>query len=352
MSEPANFEKKVARFFLFACLLTAQFFFSGKVIAAEKDTATKSQHNQTHKGNALMGDSTNSTEAKETLRFMFITPFADINFFLPVKKGMADAAKQMGVSCEFTGPKGGETEIQAKMVRQAIADGYDGIGLNIIDSAGLAGVIDEAVNAGIPVVAFNVDDQSVPTRRLCAVCQNLFEAGKILGKESSSFIPEGSKILILMHDEGVSALDERFRGITEGLEGKNVTWDVLVTGSAENTAKIVTERLRAEPDIKAVLCTGQSDTEGAGLAIERNFKGQNYKVAGFDLSAETLRMVNEGTISFVIDQQPYVQGYYPVVQLAHYLRYGIVPSNVDAGYNIINQKEAGRVIELSKNRYR
>ena len=351
MSESASLGKRVASFFLVTCLLISQFFFIGNATAAKR-TTTKISHNQMQKGNAVMGDSTNSTNENKNLRFMFITPFIDINFFKPVKKGMADAAKQMGVSCEFTGPTGGETEIQAQMVRQAIADGYDGIALNIIDSAGLAEVLNEASDAGIPVVAFNVDDKSVPVRRLCAVNQNLFEAGKVLGKESHLFIDEGSKILILMHDEGVSALDERCRGITEGLKGRNITWEVIVSGSAENTEKIVTKRLKAEPDIRAVLCTGQSDTEGAGFAIERNFKGRDYKVAGFDLSAETLRMVKEGTISFVIDQQPYVQGYYPVVQLTHYLRYGIVPSNIDAGYNIINQQGAVRVIELSEKYYR
>ena len=40
---------------------------------------------------------------KKPLRFIFITPFSDIPFFETVKKGMNDAAKQLNVSCEFTG---------------------------------------------------------------------------------------------------------------------------------------------------------------------------------------------------------------------------------------------------------
>ena len=288
----------------------------------------------------------------EPLRFIFITPFADIPFFETVKKGMNDAAGQLAVSSEFTGPSGMDIAGQVDMAKQAIADGYNGIVLNIFEAEALASVIKEANDARIPVAVFNVDDRSVPTGRLCFVCQNLFKAGQVLGENALAFIPDGGRIFIVMHDRGVSALEERFDGITSILKGKDVTWDVLIGGDNENTVRVVTEQLKANPDVKVLLGTGQSDTEGIGFAIERNFKGQNYDVAGFDLSAETLRMVKEGTIHFTIDQQPYIQGYYPVVQLAHYCRYGIVPSNIDAGHNIITQKEACKVIELSKKNYR
>lgn len=289
---------------------------------------------------------------QDSLRFIFITPFADIPFFETVKKGMHDAGENLGVSCEFTGPSGMDTASQTEMTRQAIKDGYDGIVLNIFEAAKLAGVIAEAKDAGIPVVAFNVDDRSVPTDRLCSVCQNLFRAGQVLGKNASEFISDGSRIFIVMHDRGVSALEERLEGIIDGLKGKEITWEILIGGDNENTVRVVTEALKANPDIKVLLGTGQSDTEGIGFAIERNFKGQGYKVAGFDLSAETLRMVKEGVIHFAIDQQPYVQGYYPVVQLFQYLHYGIDPSDVDAGNNVIDQAKASRVIELCRKNYR
>lgn len=303
-----------------------------------------------------MADSTQSAEgsgvAAEPLRFIFITSFAEIPFFEPVKKGMQDAAQQLNVRCEFTGPGGMDTAAQADMARQAIADGYHGIVLNIFEAAGLAAVIDQAADAGIPVAAFNVDDQSAPTRRLFAVCQNLFKAGQVLGRKAASFVADGSRIFIVMHDRGVSALEQRCEGIVHGLQDKNITWDIVIGGDRDHTVKVLTERLQAEPDVKVVLCTGQSDTEGAGLTIQKSFPGQDYQVAGFDLSLPTLQMVKDGTISFVIDQQPYVQGYYPVVQLTHYCRYGIVPSSIDAGHNVIDSQNAGQVIAHSKTYYR
>jgi simple sugar transport system substrate-binding protein len=110
----------------------------------------------------------------------------------------------------------------------------------------------------------------------------------------------------------------------------------------------MTEQLKAHPEVKAILCTGQSDTEGVGLAVERGFVGKGYLVAGFDLSEETLRLIKAGIIRLAIDQQPYVQGYYPVVQLAQYCRYGIMPSDVDAGAGIITREKVDRIAALCK----
>lgn len=282
------------------------------------------------------------------LKFAFITPFSEIPFFGPVKKGVADAARQLDVQCEFRGPTDGGPEGQIAMIREMVAKGCDGIAVNIIDSAKLAPVIEEVLKAGIPVVAFNCDDQTVQTKRLSAVCQDVYAAGKTLGKAVASSIADGSTVMITLHDEGVSALEARRKGIMDGLGGKNLKFETIVAGSRDHAIQVMTEQLKAHPEVKAILCTGQSDTEGVGLAVERGFVGKGYLVAGFDLSEETLRLIKAGIIRLAIDQQPYVQGYYPVVQLAQYCRYGIMPSDVDAGAGIITREKVDRIAALCK----
>jgi len=75
-------------------------------------------------------------------------------------------------------------------------------------------------------------------------------------------------------------------------------------------------------------------------------------VAGYDLSPTILRLVEQGTIAFTIDQQPYMQGFYPVVQLALWRRYGIRPSNIDAGATLITAENVEQVRALSAAGYR
>jgi simple sugar transport system substrate-binding protein len=127
----------------------------------------------------------------------------------------------------------------------------------------------------------------------------------------------------------------------------------VVTGIVpEKAVEVVARALKANPEIKGVLCTGQVDTEAAGLAIEREFKERGCVAAGFDLSPVILRLVQAEVIKFTIDQQPYIQGFYPVVQLALYCRYGIRPSSMDAGAGIITKENVAKVMELSKSGYR
>lgn len=287
------------------------------------------------------------------LHFAFITCAVNAPFFEPVKKGMNDAAEMMGVHCDFIGTEGVDVKAQAQMVRKAAAEGYDGIAVNIIDTAAFDEVIQEAIDKGIPVVGFNVDDQATPNARLSSVNQRLCQAGQNLATHLLPEIPANAHVLMTMHDEGVSALHDRLQGQQEVLKTKNITWTVIITGNnSKKGAEVVSKALKNNPDIKIVLSTGQSDTEAAGRAIEKYFPRQGYWSAGFDLSAKTLLLIQDGHIRCTVDQQPYIQGFYPVIQLTQYLRYGIVPSDINAGASIIDRGNVSQVMELSKRHYR
>ena len=64
------------------------------------------------------------------------------------------------------------------------------------------------------------------------------------------------------------------------------------------------------------------------------------------------QLIKAGHIRCTIDQQPYIQGFYPVIQLTLYLRYGIMPSDIDAGAAVIDRSNVDRVMELTQQKYR
>ncbi len=287
------------------------------------------------------------------LRLAFITCCKDAVFFDPVEKGMEDAAKKMGVECTWMGVEGVDMPAQAALVRQALKDGYDGIALNLVDPEAFDGVVQEAISQGVPVVGFNTDDHATPNARLSCVNQRLYAAGRSLAKFASPKIPQGAHVLLTMHDHGVSSLEDRLRGLQDELKTKNVQATVRVTGNdSVKGAEIIKQELEKDPQIHIVLSTGQADTEAAGRAIAQHFAGQGYWSAGFDLSPTTLKLIQEGVILGTVDQQPYIQGFYPVIQLTLYLRYGITPSNIDAGATIITQETVDQAIKLTEQKYR
>lgn len=293
-----------------------------------------------------------SESSSRPLRFVFIASSVGEEFHAPVKKGMADAARMLGVEAAFIGTPGVDAEAQAAMIAKAAEEGCDGIAVQIIDREAFDDAIAAAVARGVPVVAFNTDD-ATPNARLSAVNQNLYEAGRACGRAALAYLAPGAEVLVTLHDDGVSALEDRYRGITEELAARGVAWTRVITGiEPAGAGRAVSAALRAHPSVHFVICTGQADLEPAGLAIEREHGGQGYAAAGFDLSAEILRLLEAGIIKFTIDQQPYAQGFYPVVQLTLLRRYGIRPSDIDAGAFVITPDMAAAVRALKSRSYR
>ena len=75
------------------------------------------------------------------------------------------------------------------------------------------------------------------------------------------------------------------------------------------------------------------------------------KIGAFDLGPEVLEAVRAGKLLFAVDQQPYLQGYLPVVMLANRARYGLLPAQGDVvatGANFVTRANADQAIELQR----
>ncbi|WP_181161068.1 substrate-binding domain-containing protein [Labrys okinawensis] len=285
------------------------------------------------------------------LKLQFVAVTCDEDFFRPVRKGMADAAALMDVEAVFTGTKGVDAAEMAALARQGMADGVDGLALVAFDATAFAPLVAEAHARGVPVVAFNIDQGKGSAGTLSGIAQDFGAAGRALGRRAAASIAPGSRVLLTLHDAGISALEERRDGIKAALEGHDIVWIETVTGhQVKEAARRILAILAEKPGISAILATGQADTEGAGLAAEQ--AGRMLYAAGFDLSPGILRLVETGHLAFTIDQQPYAQGFYPVIQLVLNLRYGLMPASLDAGAAIVDRANARRIRALSEAGYR
>jgi simple sugar transport system substrate-binding protein len=303
---------------------------------------------------ASANDVTTQVQAQDQLKIQFIGVFINEAFFDPVKKGMADAADMMGVDAEFIGDEGGDWEHQNELIRKAVDDGVDGIAVDIIHPTAYNESIQYAMDHGVPVVAFNVDATNGAGPHLAYTQQDFVLAGEKLVAQLKDRVEPGSTILVTKHDEGISALDDRAQGIKNALGEIGVTIVETTTTADPAVAKEkITAALEEHPEIAGIFATGQADTEGAGLVAEAQGDESNIKVVGgFDISDEILRLIGDGYIQATTDQQPYVQGFYPVIQLVLNIRYGLVPDNVDAGAGMITPDNVADVIQLSKEGYR
>ena len=267
-------------------------------------------------------------------KIRYITPFTEEDFFTVVKKGIADAAELLGADAEFTGTKDADVQELCRLIEQSVKDGCDGIAVSLVDEEKMAPSVEKAVQEGMPVVSFNIGGTG-KANVLANVCQDAFKAGKVVGRRICGKFGQGT-ILFTLHDD-VEVLRRRLEGILRGMAeaGRHPEYKVIVSGNTPELAcSAIMEELTKDNSICAVIGTGQSDTHGAGLAA-KELKGSFY-TAGFDVSSEILQMVKEDVIDFTIDQQPYVQGFYPLLLLWQNASFGIMPSDIDAGNAVID----------------
>jgi simple sugar transport system substrate-binding protein len=105
--------------------------------------------------------------------------------------------------------------------------------------------------------------------------------------------------------------------------------------------------IASNPAIDTVMALG-APTAGEPSVAAVKETGSKARVASFDLSASFLKSIAAGDAAFAIDQQQFLQGYLPVVFLANYSKYGLIPGgNVPSGPNLITKEKASQVIELS-----
>jgi simple sugar transport system substrate-binding protein len=103
--------------------------------------------------------------------------------------------------------------------------------------------------------------------------------------------------------------------------------------------------------VDGVLATNSGGGLAAVEAVASTRRAGRVEVAAFDLGPDTLRAVEAGKLLFAVDQQPYLQGYLPVVMLANRARYGLLPAQGDVvatGANFVTRENAAQALELSE----
>ena len=160
------------------------------------------------------------------------------------------------------------------------------------------------------------------------------------------------KALCVIHEEQNTALVQRCAGFTTALaaRGGSVT-TIHVNGAQLNSAATAIENaLKTDPSIDGVLTVGIQGFEAAGGALQSLGKFGTIKLGTFDVSTQDLNAVSNGQALFVIDQQPFLEGYMAVQVTAFEARYGQHPFGpVLTGPSLVTKANVAQVQQLYKN---
>jgi ABC-type sugar transport system substrate-binding protein len=275
--------------------------------------------------------------AQEPVKLGFITKFP-VPFFATMENAAKEYAKRNpGVEIIYgQGASATDIEGQIAQIESMVTRGVQGIALTPVDPT-VSTALDKAVAAGIKVVLMDNNIPDWKGRTALATTDN-FAAGKIAGEYLKTVLKAGDTMGILEGVPGVPALDDRVKGMLEGLNGL----DVKIVGkgatncSEELGISVAEDLLTKNPDLKAIYAACGPPAAGAARAI-KNAGTANDKIVlvGFDFCCGEEEALKSGVEDASVAQFPTKMAELGVDALVKSIRGEKVESLIDSGAALV-----------------
>jgi simple sugar transport system substrate-binding protein len=198
----------------------------------------------------------------------------------------------------------------------AIASKADGIAVSLIDLHAFNAPVEKALAAGIPVVAYNAD--AVGNARLAYIGQDLKLAGEKMGEKIIAKVPSG-EVGLFIATPGSANLQPRIEGAEKVLKAHGISIHTVATGAAVPGEESAIEAFyKSHTGVKGMYAVDGGSTESLAKVMQKLGLQGKVHAGGFDLTEQTQNLLKAGFIEFTIDQQPYLQGFVPALQLFFY----------------------------------
>ena len=280
---------------------------------------------------------TRDSKLSASYNFVFVNHVTTNQFFVPTKNGAQDACDLLGSKYQWTGSATSSVSEMVRAVQNAINGNADGIAVALIDTQAFNAPISQAISKGIPVVAYNAD---VANKRMAYIGQPLYQSGQTMGKRIAANVKPGSKIVLFIATPGSLNIQPRIDGAKSVL-GNKYQVEISATGAAvPGEQPAVESYYKGHQDVKGMFAVDGGSTAGVAITSKKyGLAKKGVYTGGFDLFPETIAGINSGDMGFTLDQQPYLQGFYPVMQLFLYKNSGglMFPCDTNTSLKIVDK---------------
>jgi simple sugar transport system substrate-binding protein len=214
-----------------------------------------------------------------------------------------------------------------QLIRTAISQKVDGLVIPNWVPEAEDPAIKDAMAAGIKVILMNAGgaDKARELGAINYVGNEEYPAGLAGGEY---FAAHGQKNVICVNTiPGAANLEARCKGVSDsmtkaGLKSTQLPLPSTSFGNATAVAEAIKAELLKDETIDGVITISAGDADSAAIGISQAGKTATASLASFDMNEAGLMRIKEGTQSFAIDQQPYLQGYLAVSLLASHIDFG------------------------------
>jgi simple sugar transport system substrate-binding protein len=279
-------------------------------------------------------------------------------FAVNVYNGAKQAEFDLGVKVDYVWSDW-DPQKMIQQFQEAVATRPDGIAImGHPGDAAFDALIDQAEAKGIIVTSQNTTldkaEAKYQANGFGYVGAENYSAGHALGAEAVKrfALKKGDRAMVwgLLSQP---ARGERTKGVIDALKSAGITVDYLEIDAATNKdapagAPTFAGYVSSHPDVKLVVtdhggltATAETYMKAAGK------KAGDIKIAGFDLSPATIAAIKGGWTGLVIDQQEWLQGYLPILQIALTKKYGFSGLHINTGAGFVDKSNVDFVAPLA-----
>jgi simple sugar transport system substrate-binding protein len=279
----------------------------------------------------------------------FVSGPLNDSFFPPLYQGAQDAAKALGVKLNYIAIDEADIEAtSARTMQAAIAQKPDAIVVGDFITGVVDPLIKQAVAAGIPVyVNQSGQDQWKGDGAFGFVGQQGPEVGVVAAEHLGA--AGGKNILCVINVPGNPYL----QAICKGLAGKAKEMGIasanleLPTADSTDQGKVsrdIGAYLQSHKDVDAIFTENAAVGTAASAAVEAAQLGGKVSIGTMEASKVAIQQVKDGKILFLINEQPYLDGFYGVLFAYHYAKYGLAPVGVvSTGPSVIDKSNVEKI---------
>jgi len=270
-------------------------------------------------------------------------------FWPPVFNGAEAAAKIFNVKLDnirLTSAQCGNIPAEVSNLQTAIQNHPNGIITTIPSDTAFSQALQTAASDNIPVIAMNTaPPESAQNPYLAYIGQPNYQAGQGSAEEAITLfhLRAGDTVVVVDHEPTNISLTAREQGIANVLNAKHINVVYINTSDNPSTgASTVQSYLMVHPNVSALLSLGTVGTTQIVTALQALGKAGKIPVGGFDFGSATLHDIQQGVVSYTVDQQPFLQGFDAVEELALLARYGSAPVSINTGPSFLTHENVSQ----------
>lgn len=293
---------------------------------------------------ALIGSTANAQDV-----IGYITKSATNAGWMMINQGAEDAAAEEGVTLVAVGPSfQGDLSSQLEVFENLVAQGAAAIAVAPVDSAGIAPAVNDAMAAGIPVVA--VDTGVSGAEVTSFVATDNYAVAKVQGAVAATLIDDGQPIIYVTGNQAQSTGQERRNGFIEAFSSARPNSEILEVPTEWNSQEAqegVEAILNSRQDIAMVANAWDGGTMGAIAALRNlGYGAGDVKLVGFDGASDAIVAMREGWVHANTAQMLYQMGYQGIRAAAAAARGETVSPRIDTGFFLVTPSTSAVYSEM------